>query len=130
MAQRGPELNIFARRRRHFPGRVLRSRQLLILPYVDDRKTKSHIADLNRTRYVAICRHAGCIRTWRGVATRPRHVVGGRSRGPFRAACGIGLGGLGLEAEQSALSWRALAALIKVKTRQHHAFNQLQEPIR
>jgi hypothetical protein len=42
----------------------------------------------------------------------------------------MGLEGLGLEAERSALSWRALAALIKVKTRQHHAFNQLQEAMR
>jgi len=28
-AQRGPERNIFARRRWHFPGRVLKSRQLI-----------------------------------------------------------------------------------------------------
>jgi hypothetical protein len=39
-AQRGPERNIFAQRRRYFPGRVIKSRQLLSLPYADDRKTK------------------------------------------------------------------------------------------
>jgi hypothetical protein len=33
------------------------------------------------------------------------------ARAVHSAACGIGLGDLGLEAEQSALSWRALAAL-------------------
>jgi hypothetical protein len=53
-AQRGPERNIFARRRRHFPGRVFKSRQLPSLPYADDRKTKSPEADLDRTRH-----HAG-----------------------------------------------------------------------
>ena len=52
------------------------------------------------------------------------------ARAVHSAACGIGLGDLGLEAEQSALSWRALAALIKVKTRRHRAFNQVQEAMR
>jgi hypothetical protein len=37
VTQRGPERNIFARRR---IGRVLKSQQLLSLPYADDRKAK------------------------------------------------------------------------------------------
>jgi hypothetical protein len=67
---------------------------------------------------------------WPSVATRGASGRGEVSQHSQRHFGGMGLGDLGLEAEQSALSWRALAALIKVKTRQHHAFNQLQEPIR
>ena len=63
-AQRRSERNIFARRRWHFPGRVLKFRQLLSLPYAGDRKMKAGSSSRSDTSSSHLSPR-GCIRTMR-----------------------------------------------------------------